>query len=85
MENLAVHWLQEQIAFESCDKELLARWDEDTDLSEYFEKAKEMEKEYNIKSQIEILMSIGNKGENAPFYGILKTTIMDLKKQLKSE
>jgi hypothetical protein len=44
MENLAVEWLQSQIVFESVDKELLARWDEDSDLSEYFDKAKEMEK-----------------------------------------
>ena len=41
----AVEWLQSQIVFESVDKELLARWDEDSDLSEYFEQAKEMEKE----------------------------------------
>jgi hypothetical protein len=46
----AVEWLQSQIVFESVDKELLARWDEDSDLSEYFEQALEMEKEQIIKS-----------------------------------
>jgi hypothetical protein len=46
----AVEWLQSQIVFESVDKELLARWDEDSDLSEYFEQAKEMEKEQIIEA-----------------------------------
>ena len=41
----AVEWLQSQIVFESVDKELLARWDEDSDLSEYFKQALQMEKE----------------------------------------
>ena len=41
----AVEWLQSQIVFESVDKELLARWDEDSDLSEYFEQAKEIDKQ----------------------------------------
>ena len=44
----AVEWLQSQIVFESFDEELLARWDEDSDLSEYFEQALQMEKEQII-------------------------------------
>jgi hypothetical protein len=46
----AVEWLQSQIVFESVDKELLARWDEDSDLSEYFEQALQMEKEQMLKT-----------------------------------
>jgi hypothetical protein len=81
----AVEWLQSQIVFESVDEELLARWDEDSDLSEYFEQALQMEKEQKIKAQIEILYSIGNNGANAPLYGILKTTLLDLQEQLKQQ
>ena len=51
MKQTAVEWLQEQIAFESYDKKLSAIWDEDTDLSEYFEQAKEIEKEQIIKAR----------------------------------
>ena len=47
-----------------------------------FEQAKEMEKEQRIKAQIEILMEIGNKGPNAPLYGILKTTLLKLQQNL---
>jgi hypothetical protein len=46
----AVEWLQSQIVFESVDKELLARWDEDSDLSEYFEQALQMEKEQIVNA-----------------------------------
>ncbi len=48
-------------------------------------KAKEIERQQKIKGQIEILYSIGNRGENAPFYGILKTTLLDLQGQLKNQ
>jgi hypothetical protein len=48
-------------------------------------KAKEMDKEQKIKAQIEILYSIGNNGANAPLYGILKTTLLDLQEQLKQQ
>jgi hypothetical protein len=50
-----------------------------------WEKAKEMEKEQKIQAQIEILYSIGNNGANAPLYGILKTTLLDLQEQLKQQ
>jgi hypothetical protein len=49
------------------------------------EKAKEIEKEQKIQAQIEILYSIGNNGANAPLYGILKTTLLDLQEQLKQQ
>ena len=57
----AVEWLQSQIVFESVDKELLARWDEDTDLSEYFEQAKEMEKEQMIEFACQVAESSAMK------------------------
>ncbi len=57
----AVEWLQSQIVFESVDKESLARWDEDTDLSEYFEQAKEMEKEQMIEFSCQVAESSAMK------------------------
>jgi hypothetical protein len=48
----AVEWLRSQIVFESVDKELLARWDEDSDLSEYFEQALQMEKEQLLQMSL---------------------------------
>jgi hypothetical protein len=50
----AVEWLRSQIVFESVDKELLVRWDEDSDLSEYFEQALQMEKEQIVKHSVEL-------------------------------
>lgn len=41
----AVEWLQEQIAFTGHTGELLTMYDEDFDLSEFFNKALEIEKE----------------------------------------
>jgi hypothetical protein len=46
----AVEWLQSQIVFESVGKKFLVhRWDEDSDLSEYFKQALQMEKEQKIE------------------------------------
>lgn len=46
------------------------------------EQAKQMEEEQRIKAQIEILREIGNHGSNAPLYGILKTTLIQLEQKL---
>jgi hypothetical protein len=43
--------------------------------------AKEMEEEQIVEEKIELIKSIGNQGENAPLYGILKTTLLELYKQ----
>jgi hypothetical protein len=53
----AVEWLRSQIVFESVDKELLARWDEDSDLSEYFEQALQMEKEQRGYSEEDVRLA----------------------------
>lgn len=51
---------------------------------EILEQAKARENENKIKSQIELIKSIGNQGPNAPLYGILKTTLIKLQQQIKS-
>lgn len=70
----AVEWLIDKLGIEGIV------W-----LQEDFEQALKMEKEQKIQAQIEILYSIGNNGANAPLYGILKTTLLDLQEQLKQQ
>jgi hypothetical protein len=71
----AVEWLQSQIVFESVDKELLARWDEDSDLSEFFEQAKEMEKQQIVEHSVELTkILISNPFETS---GKTPTELMD--------
>ncbi len=77
----AVEWLQSQIVFESVDKELLARWDEDSDLSEYFEQALQMEKEQVIEARNNGFMASA-EGWNGE-YGIKDFNL--LTEEIKSE
>lgn len=69
----AVEWLEEML----IDNKYLLK-----DAGHLFEEAKRMDKEQKIKAQIEILREIGNHGSNAPLYGILKTTLIQLEQQL---
>lgn len=69
----AVEWLEEML----IDNKYLLK-----DAGHLFEQTKQMEKEQKIKAQIEILREIGNHGSNAPLYGILKTTLIQLEQQL---
>jgi hypothetical protein len=48
MEQTAVEWLKEQIAFKNNDERLLSRYNENFDLSKLFNKAEEMEKQQII-------------------------------------
>jgi hypothetical protein len=69
----AVEWLAEQfetIVFYSEEAK------EDT-----ISKAKEIEKIKIVEAKIELIKSIGNQGKNAPLYGILKTTLIELQQQ----
>jgi len=77
----AVEWLQSQIVFESVDKELLARWYEDSDLSEYFEQALQMEKEQVIEARNNGFMASA-EGWNGE-YGIKDFNL--LTEEIKSE
>jgi hypothetical protein len=77
----AVEWLRSQIVFESVDKELLARWDEDSDLSEYFEQALQMEKEQVIEARNNGFMASA-EGWNGE-YGIKDFNL--LTEEIKSE
>ena len=69
----AVEWLEEML----IDNKYLLK-----DAGHLFEEAKRMDKEQKIQAQIEILREIGNHGSNAPLYGILKTTLIQLEQQL---
>ena len=75
MKQTAVEYLVEQLFPKALSQEQY----------HHIEQAKEMEKEQKIQAQIEILYSIGNNGANAPLYGILKTTLLDLQEQLKQQ
>jgi hypothetical protein len=46
-----------------------------------WEQAKAMESEQIVEEKIELIKSIGNQGKNAPLYGILKKTLLELHKQ----
>lgn len=48
---------------------------------EVIEQAKEIEEMKIIEAKIELIKSIGNQGKNAPLYGILKTTLIELHQQ----
>jgi hypothetical protein len=48
MKQTAVEWLKEQIAFKNDDGQLLPIYNEDFDLSKFFNKAKKMEKQQKL-------------------------------------
>ena len=65
----AVEWLQEKYKQQGVIFNL------------QFEQAKEIEKIKIVEAKIELIKSIGNQGKNAPLYGILKTTLIELQQQ----
>jgi hypothetical protein len=65
----AVEWLVEQLAKNGVLP------------SSDIAKAKEIEKIKIVEAKIELIKSIGNQGKNAPLYGILKTTLIELQQQ----
>lgn len=79
MEKSAVDFFKEELEKELEFKAVEKFW------YGLYQQAKEIDKEQKIKAQIEILRTIGNNGPNAPLYGILKTTLIELEQQLKSE